>query len=214
VLSTWIWAPEALKTARVALDSLGTIPCLCRVFWLTGKQGAELDGSVYRVAATIPVNGVQFDPEGRRLSRFVQNKHRIDRRTTCVYLPALQSDGRHLARQGETHQMRFHSSGNPSLVEVLERPSGSRRSRGCLLGSRSRHCYAIKFSRQHRARLRSGCALIHGRESLNRPHVSTFTVSSAYQASRFSRVRGSAPLKSRNRSIRLKERGVSERLGW
>jgi len=40
----------------------------------------------------------------------------------------------------------FIPRANPSLVEVLERPSGSRRSRGCLLGSRSRHCYAIKFS--------------------------------------------------------------------
>ena len=28
-----------------------------------GKQGTELDGSVYRVAANIPVNGIQFDPE-------------------------------------------------------------------------------------------------------------------------------------------------------
>ena len=28
------------------------------------QQGTELDGSVYRVAATIPLNGVQFDPEG------------------------------------------------------------------------------------------------------------------------------------------------------
>jgi hypothetical protein len=28
-----------------------------------GQQGTELDGSVYRVAATIPLNGVQFDPE-------------------------------------------------------------------------------------------------------------------------------------------------------
>jgi len=27
------------------------------------QQGAELDGSVYRVTATISVNGVQFDPE-------------------------------------------------------------------------------------------------------------------------------------------------------
>ena len=27
------------------------------------QQGTELDGSVYRVAATIPLNGVQFDPE-------------------------------------------------------------------------------------------------------------------------------------------------------
>ena len=27
------------------------------------QQGTELDGSVFRVAATIPVNGVQFDPE-------------------------------------------------------------------------------------------------------------------------------------------------------
>jgi hypothetical protein len=27
------------------------------------QQGTELDGSVYRVAATIPVNGIQFDPE-------------------------------------------------------------------------------------------------------------------------------------------------------
>jgi len=28
-----------------------------------GQQGTELDGSVYRVAATIPLNNVQFDPE-------------------------------------------------------------------------------------------------------------------------------------------------------
>ena len=28
-----------------------------------GQQGTELGGSVFRVAATIPVNGVQFDPE-------------------------------------------------------------------------------------------------------------------------------------------------------
>jgi len=28
-----------------------------------GQQGTELDGYVYRVAATIPLNGVQFDPE-------------------------------------------------------------------------------------------------------------------------------------------------------
>jgi hypothetical protein len=28
-----------------------------------GQQGPELDGSVYRVAANIPVNGIQFDPE-------------------------------------------------------------------------------------------------------------------------------------------------------
>jgi hypothetical protein len=27
------------------------------------QQGTELDGSVYRVAANIPVNGIQFDPE-------------------------------------------------------------------------------------------------------------------------------------------------------
>jgi len=27
------------------------------------QQGTELDDSVYRVAANIPVNGVQFDPE-------------------------------------------------------------------------------------------------------------------------------------------------------
>ena len=27
------------------------------------QQGTELDGSVFRVAATIPVNGIQFDPE-------------------------------------------------------------------------------------------------------------------------------------------------------
>jgi hypothetical protein len=28
-----------------------------------GQQGAELDDSVYRVAATIPANGIKFDPE-------------------------------------------------------------------------------------------------------------------------------------------------------
>jgi hypothetical protein len=27
------------------------------------QRGTELDGSVYRVAETIPVNGIQFDPE-------------------------------------------------------------------------------------------------------------------------------------------------------
>jgi hypothetical protein len=27
------------------------------------QQGTELDGSVYQVAANIPVNGIQFDPE-------------------------------------------------------------------------------------------------------------------------------------------------------
>ena len=27
------------------------------------QQGTELDGSVYRVAASIRVNGIQFDPE-------------------------------------------------------------------------------------------------------------------------------------------------------
>jgi len=47
---------------------------LCVRNWLLGimfmqgllsdwQQGIELDGSVYRVAATIPVNGVQFDAE-------------------------------------------------------------------------------------------------------------------------------------------------------
>jgi hypothetical protein len=47
---------------------------LCVRNWLLGialtqglladwQPGAELDGSVYRVAANIPVNGVQFDPE-------------------------------------------------------------------------------------------------------------------------------------------------------
>jgi hypothetical protein len=47
---------------------------LCVRNWLLGimlmqgllpdwQQGTELDGSVYRVAANIPVNGVQFDPE-------------------------------------------------------------------------------------------------------------------------------------------------------
>jgi hypothetical protein len=47
---------------------------LCVRNWLLGimfmqglladwQQGTELDGSVYRVAATIPLNGVQFDPE-------------------------------------------------------------------------------------------------------------------------------------------------------
>jgi hypothetical protein len=47
---------------------------LCVRNWLLGimlmqgllpdwQQGTELDGSVYRVAANIPVNGVQFDPD-------------------------------------------------------------------------------------------------------------------------------------------------------
>jgi hypothetical protein len=32
-----------------------------------GQQGTELDDSVYRVAATIPANGIKFDPEASRL---------------------------------------------------------------------------------------------------------------------------------------------------
>jgi len=52
---------------------------------------------------------------------------------TRSFLPNQQSDGRDLARQGEPRQVRFPSSGNGSLVEVLERSSGSSRSRGCTL---------------------------------------------------------------------------------
>ena len=55
-------------------SSVGDTGPLCVRNWLLGimsmqglladwQQGAELDGSVYRVAASIPVNGVQFDPE-------------------------------------------------------------------------------------------------------------------------------------------------------
>src|ERR1700730_10542778 len=52
---------------------------------------------------------------------------------THSFLPNEQSDGRRLARQGETRQMRFHSSGNTSFVEVLERARGPGGSRGCTL---------------------------------------------------------------------------------
>jgi len=42
---------------------------------------------------------------------------------TRSFLPNQQSDGRDLARQGEPRQMRFHSSGNGSLVEVWKGPA-------------------------------------------------------------------------------------------
>ncbi len=56
---------------RISVTDAGP---LCVRNWLLGimlmqgllvdwQQGTELDGSVYRVAANIPVNGVQFDPE-------------------------------------------------------------------------------------------------------------------------------------------------------
>src|SRR6266478_6803050 len=52
---------------------------------------------------------------------------------TNSFLPNQQSDGRDLARQGEPRQVRFHSSDNTSLIEILERPGDSSRSRGCTL---------------------------------------------------------------------------------
>src|SRR5262250_1366062 len=48
---------------------------------------------------------------------------------TNSFLPNQQSDGRDLASQGETRQMRFQTSGHTSLVEILKR-SDSSRSRG------------------------------------------------------------------------------------
>ena len=56
---------------RISVTDAGP---LCVRNWLLGimlmqgllpdwQQGTELDGSVYRVAAKIPVNGVQFDPD-------------------------------------------------------------------------------------------------------------------------------------------------------
>jgi hypothetical protein len=52
---------------------------------------------------------------------------------TRSFLPNQQSDGRDLARQSETRQVRFHSSGNASFVEVLKRSSGCSCSRRCTL---------------------------------------------------------------------------------
>ena len=52
---------------------------------------------------------------------------------TNSFLPDEQRGGRDLARQGEPRQVRFRPSGNTSLIEILERPSNSRRSRGCTL---------------------------------------------------------------------------------
>jgi len=71
---------EAGPVAAIGLSALGLrisatdAGPLCIRNWLLGimlmqslladwQQGTELDGSVYRVAANIPVNGVQFDPE-------------------------------------------------------------------------------------------------------------------------------------------------------
>jgi hypothetical protein len=45
------------------------------------------------------------------------------------FLPNQQSDGRDLACQGEPRQMRLHASGDAGLVTVLQRSSGSSRSR-------------------------------------------------------------------------------------
>ena len=52
---------------------------------------------------------------------------------TYSFLPDEQSDGRDLACQAETRQVRLHSSGNASLVEVLERSRGRGGSRCCPL---------------------------------------------------------------------------------
>ena len=52
---------------------------------------------------------------------------------TYSFLPDEQCDGRDLARQGEARQVRFHSSGNTSFVEVLERTRGRGGSRRCTL---------------------------------------------------------------------------------
>src|SRR6516162_7778240 len=49
---------------------------------------------------------------------------------TYLLLPDNQSDGGDLARQGEACQIRLHSSSNASFVEILQRPSGGRGSRG------------------------------------------------------------------------------------
>jgi hypothetical protein len=70
------------KGAAIALSALGLgrdisgadAGPLCVRNWVIGialtqgllvdwQQGTELDGSVYQVAANIPVNGIQFDPE-------------------------------------------------------------------------------------------------------------------------------------------------------
>jgi hypothetical protein len=73
---------EAGPGAAIALSALGLGQSisgadagpLCVRNWVIGialmqgllvdwQQGTELDGSVYQVAANIPVNGIQFDPE-------------------------------------------------------------------------------------------------------------------------------------------------------
>jgi hypothetical protein len=62
-----------LEPNTFILDACVDTP-LCVRNWVIGialmqgllvdwQQGTELDGSVYRVAANIPVNGIQFDPE-------------------------------------------------------------------------------------------------------------------------------------------------------
>jgi hypothetical protein len=48
---------------------------------------------------------------------------------TNSFLPNQQSDGRDLACQSEPRQMRLHASGDAGLVIVLQRSSGSSRSR-------------------------------------------------------------------------------------
>jgi hypothetical protein len=50
---------------------------------------------------------------------------------TLSFLPNVQSDGRDLARQAETRQMRFHPSGNARLVEIFKRPGRCCGSHGC-----------------------------------------------------------------------------------
>src|SRR5215469_5587083 len=49
---------------------------------------------------------------------------------TYLLLPNDQSDGGDLARQGESCQIRLHSSSDASFVEILQRPRCGRGSRG------------------------------------------------------------------------------------
>ena len=49
---------------------------------------------------------------------------------TYLLLPDNQSDGGDLARQGESCQIRLHSSSDTSFVEILQRPSCGSGSRG------------------------------------------------------------------------------------